>query len=239
MKYQCLFSRKNKKNILNATSHSCPLILCSKYLTLTLEVLITSVEDDISIFFFVLFRLLFEKYKQSCLISYLCALKTWVFKLPFWVKERPHIEHTKGRNPECIRSCISKCDGLEKFLPHALQVYRNIFSCLNKRLSMSGGVNLSLPSCKCTSLRNSEKQRSSTWNYVFTLTLKVPSNCSRRHLFLFFFITIHMKYQDLFSLKNKKKYFKMSSAAVVIDEIQSNFNGLNILGTTEIYSRYG
>ena len=57
------------------------------------------------------------------------------------------------------------------------------------------------------------------------LTIKAPSKiCSRRHLFLFFFNfsmitsldiscessakqTIHMKYQDLFSLKNKKKKY--------------------------------
>ena len=35
--------------------------------------------------------------------------------------------------------------------------------------------------------------------------------------------TIHIKYQDLFSLKNlKKKKFKMSSAAVVIGALKDN-----------------
>ena len=32
-----------------------------------------------------------------------------------------------------------------------------------------------------------------------------------------------MKYQDLFSLKNKRKYFKMLSAAVVIGALRVNF----------------
>ena len=62
--------------------------------------------------------------------------------------------------------------------------------------------------------------------YIGELTLKAPSKiCSRRHLSLFFFNfskktsldiscessakqTIHMKYQDLFSLKNLKKIFQ-------------------------------
>ena len=36
--------------------------------------------------------------------------------------------------------------------------------------------------------------------------------------------TIHMKYQDLFCLKNlKKKYFKMSSVAVVIGALRVLF----------------
>ena len=53
------------------------------------------------------------------------------------------------------------------------------------------------------------------------LTLKAPIKiCSRRHLnFVFIFQTIHMKCQDLFSLKkkikNKNKKKILSSAAVV------------------------
>ena len=75
---------------------------------------------------------------------------------------------------------------------------------------------------------------------LLTLTLKAPSkSCSRQHskFFFFFFFsvktsldiscessskqTIHMKFQDLFSLKNRKKKKKiLSSAAVVIGALR-------------------
>ena len=79
-------------------------------------------------------------------------------------------------------------------------------------------------------------------NWEIYLTLKVPSKiCSRWHSIFFFYFyfsektsldilceSIHMKCQDLFSLKNKKKKKKMSSAAVVIGTLR-----VNILSTTE------
>ena len=43
----------------------------------------------------------------------LCIENVWAFKFPFWVNERPHIEHTKGREPVCIRSCILRCEDFE------------------------------------------------------------------------------------------------------------------------------
>ena len=71
------------------------------------------------------------------------------------------------------------------------------------------------------------------------LTLKAPSKiCSRRHSLFFYFSektsldiscessakqTIHMKCQDLFSLKNNNKK-KLSSAAVVIGALRIKRN---------------
>ena len=43
----------------------------------------------------------------------LCIENVWAFKFPFWVNERPQIEHTKGLDPVCIRSCILRCEDFE------------------------------------------------------------------------------------------------------------------------------
>ena len=96
-------------------------------------------------------------------------------------------------------------------------------------------------SSPCTSFRRAKKCL--FFRNLEPLTLKAPSKiCSRWHLFYLFIYffnfskktsldiscessakqTIHMKYQDLFSLRNYKKYFKMSSAAVVTGALRVN-----------------
>ena len=82
-------------------------------------------------------------------------------------------------------------------------------------------------------MKNKKKYFKMLSTAVVIAALRVKGNQADDNFFYFYFYfskktsldiscessakqTIHMKYQDLFSSKNKKKYFKMSSAAVVI-----------------------